>query len=111
MAVPETTDEIFYVVAFLRNKLNDGPTLEEMLEENEQIMQICGPLKCKQYLAHYGNQSAWKQHFGVKWETFLENKQLFDPCAILSPGLNMFPRADCSSSNVDGFFEESLALY
>ena len=95
MAVPEGPEEIFYIVAFLRNKLPDtvgGPTLTDMLEYNERVLRICGSLHCKQYLPHYEDRNKWKHHFGSKWESFVQNKQLFDPCAILSPGLNIFTR-------------------
>lgn len=100
VAVPEGPEEIFYVVAFLRNKLPDtagGPTLSDMLEDNENILRICEPLRCKQYLPYYQDRNKWKHHFGSKWPLFVRNKQVFDPCAILSPGLNIFSRRACTN--------------
>lgn len=96
VAVPEGPEEIFYVAAFLRNKLpNDaagGPSLATMLEDNDNILRICEPLRCKQYLPRHQAPSQWKRHFGPKWDSFVQNKQMFDPHAILSPGQNIFPR-------------------
>ena len=102
VAVPEGPEEIFYIVAFLRNKLPDssgGPSLTEMLEYNESVLRICEPLQCKQYLPHYEDRNQWKPHFGSKWDSFVQNKQVFDPCAILSPGLNIFTRGRNSLSS------------
>lgn len=101
VAVPEGPEEIFYIVAFLRNKLPDtagGPTLSDMLEDNENILRICKSLQCKQYLPHYQDHNDWEHHFGSKWDSFVQNKQSFDPFAILSPGLNIFTRGSSKDS-------------
>lgn len=101
-AVPEGPEEVFYIVAFLRNKLPDtlgGPPLSVMLEENENILRICEPLHCKQYMPHNLDRQQWRHHFGSKWDLFVHNKQLFDPCGILSPGQNIFSRRQISLSN------------
>ena len=91
VAVPD--EEIFYIVAFLRNKLpSRGPSLAALMEDNAHIMRICEPLRCKQYLPRYEDRLQWKRHFGSKWDTFVHNKQLFDPLALLAPGQNIFPR-------------------
>lgn len=95
VAVPEGPEEIFYIVAFLRNKLPElagGPTLSTMLEDNDNILRICEPLQCKQYLPRHQDRIQWKRHFGSKWDLFVQNKQIFDPRAILSPGQNIFSR-------------------
>ena len=95
MAVPEGPEEIFYIVAFLRNKLPDvdgGPTLAAMLEDNDNILRVCERLRCKQYLPRHQDRMQWKLHFGSKWDMFVQNKQMFDPRAILSPGQNIFFR-------------------
>ncbi|KAG0581883.1 hypothetical protein M758_3G016900 [Ceratodon purpureus] len=95
VAVPEGPDEIFYIVAFLRNKLPEldgGPTLSTMLEDNDNILRVCEPLRCKQYLPRHQDRIQWKRHFGSKWDLFVQNKQMFDPRAILSPGQNIFSR-------------------
>jgi len=101
VVIPEGPEEIFYLVAFLRNKLPDiagGPTLSTMLEDNDNILRVCETLRCKQYLPRYPDRVQWKRHFGSKWDLFVQNKQVFDPRAILSPGQNIFARRRVSLS-------------
>jgi cytokinin dehydrogenase len=38
-------EEVFYLVAFLRNALPSGPGLESMLDDNARILKICGELR------------------------------------------------------------------
>jgi cytokinin dehydrogenase len=46
-------EEVFYLVAFLRNALPSGPGLESMLDENAKILRICEDLNGKHYLPKY----------------------------------------------------------
>ncbi len=86
-------EEVFYLVAFLRNALPSGPGLESILEDNARILSICEQLRGKQYLPRYIEEAQWKQHFGAdQWQAFVQHKQMFDPQAILAPGQNIFPR-------------------
>jgi cytokinin dehydrogenase len=43
-------EEVFYLVAFLRNALPSGPGLESMLDENARILRVCEDLNGKHYL-------------------------------------------------------------
>jgi cytokinin dehydrogenase len=46
-------EEVFYLVAFLRNVLPSGPGLQSMLDENPRIMRVCEDLNGKHYLPRY----------------------------------------------------------
>jgi hypothetical protein len=46
-------EKMLYLVAFLRNVLPYGPSLESMLDENARIMRICEDLNGKHYLPKY----------------------------------------------------------
>jgi cytokinin dehydrogenase len=86
-------EEVFYLVAFLRNALPSGPGLESMLDDNARILKICEELRGKQYLPRYTEEEQWKRHFGAdRWNAFVQHKHMFDPHAILAPGQNIFPR-------------------
>ncbi|CAK9197513.1 unnamed protein product [Sphagnum troendelagicum] len=86
-------EEVFYLVAFLRDALPSGPGLESMLDENARILRVCEDLNGKHYLPKYTEEEQWKQHFGCeKWTAFVQHKHMFDPHAILAPGQNMFRR-------------------
>jgi cytokinin dehydrogenase len=82
VAVPEGSEEVFYMVAFLSNKLPEGAVLSKMMGDNESILRIAKSLGCKQYLP--------KHQDVAQWESFVLNKQTFDPQAILAPGQNLF---------------------
>ncbi|CAK9211681.1 unnamed protein product [Sphagnum troendelagicum] len=91
IVVPD--EEVFYLVAFLRNELPSGPSLESMLDENVKILRVCEDLNGKHYLPKYTEEEQWKQHFGCeKWTAFVQHKHMFDPHAILAPRQNMFRR-------------------
>jgi cytokinin dehydrogenase len=75
-------EEVFYLVAFLRNALPSGPVLESILEDNARILSICEQLRGKQYLPRSIEEA----------QAFVQHKQMFDPQAILAPGQNIFPR-------------------
>ncbi|KAG0554904.1 hypothetical protein KC19_12G129000 [Ceratodon purpureus] len=90
VAVPEGSDEVFYMVAFFSNKLSESAALSKMLADNESILRIAQQLGCKQYLPKHSDITQWRRHFGSKWESFVQNKQTFDPEAILAPGQNLF---------------------
>jgi cytokinin dehydrogenase len=86
-------EEVFYLVAFLRNALPSGPGLESMLDDNARILKICEELRGKQYFPRYTEEEQWKRHFGAdRWNAFVQHKHMFDPHAILAPGQNIFPR-------------------
>ncbi|KAG0599156.1 hypothetical protein M758_12G131900 [Ceratodon purpureus] len=90
VAVPEGSDEVFYMVSFLSNKAPEGAALTKMLADNGSILRIAQQLGCKQYLPKHSDITQWRRHFGSKWESFVQNKQTFDPEAILAPGQNLF---------------------
>jgi cytokinin dehydrogenase len=46
-------EEVFYLVAFLRNVLLFGPSLQNMLDENARILRVCEDLNGKHYLPRY----------------------------------------------------------
>ncbi len=86
-------EEVFYLVAFLRNALPSGPGLESMLDENAGILRVCEDLNGKHYLPKYTEEEQWKRHFGCeKWTAFVQHKHMFDPHAILALGQNKFCR-------------------
>ncbi|KAH9552870.1 hypothetical protein CY35_09G089200 [Sphagnum magellanicum] len=86
-------EEVFYVVAFLKNALPSRPGLESMLDENARILRVCEDLNGKHYLPKYTEEEQWKRHFGCeKWTAFVQNKHMFDPHGILAPGHNIFRR-------------------
>jgi cytokinin dehydrogenase len=86
-------EEVFYLVAFLRNVLSSGPGLQSMLDENARILRVCEDLNGKHYLPRYTREEQWKRHFrSEKWTAFVQHKHMFDPHAILAPGQNIFPR-------------------
>ncbi|CAK9864966.1 unnamed protein product [Sphagnum jensenii] len=53
-------EEVFYLVAFLRNTLPSGPGLESMLDENARILRFCEDLNGKHYLPKYTEEEQWK---------------------------------------------------
>ncbi|KAH8968631.1 hypothetical protein BDL97_03G137500 [Sphagnum fallax] len=80
-------EEVFYLVAFLRNALPSRPGLESMLDENARILRVCEDLNGKHYLPKYTEEEQWKRHFGCeKWIAFVQHKHMFDPHTILAPG-------------------------
>lgn len=78
------------MVAFLSNKLPEGAALTKMMADNQSILRIAKQLGCKQFLPKRQNITQWRRHFGSKWHSFVQNKQTFDPKAILAPGQNLF---------------------
>ncbi len=101
-------EEVFYVVAFLKNALPSGPGLESMLDENARILRVCEDLNGKHYLPKYTEEEQWKRHFGCeKWTAFVQNKHMFDPHGILAPGQNIF----CRNQNPRGLDQLPLLLH
>jgi cytokinin dehydrogenase len=90
VAVPEGSDEVFYMVAFLSSTLPDRAALSTMKAVNESILRIAKRMGCKQYLVKHSDVTDWRRHFGSKWGSFVQNKQTFDPKAILAAGQNIF---------------------
>jgi len=91
VAIPEGSEEIFYMVAFLSNKLpENAEARSKMMQDNESILEIVEQLRGKHYLPKHQHIRQWRRHFGSKWEAFVESKQAFDPRAILAPGQNLF---------------------
>ncbi len=89
VAVPEGSDEVFYMVAFLSNRLPEGAALAKLMADNERILRTALQLGSKQYLPKHQDIGQWRRHFGSKWEAFVQNKQTFDPRGILAPGQNL----------------------
>ncbi|KAL3655794.1 Cytokinin dehydrogenase 7 [Castilleja foliolosa] len=94
VVLPE--EEIFYLVALLRFCLPypKGLSLDEMVAQNQEIVQICNKneFDFKLYLPHYNSIDGWMRHFGDQWSRFEERKRTFDPMAVLAPGQKIFPR-------------------
>lgn len=88
VSIPE--EEIFYAVGFLHSSGYDN--WNEYDAQNREILEFCNDagIKYKQYLPHYSTQEEWTNHFGPKWNTFLQRKYQFDPRMILSPGQRIF---------------------
>lgn len=94
-------EDVFYLVALL----SSAPTtsghdiLDHALKQNQRILDFCEKAKIgmKQYLPHYDTEGDWKQHYGVRWETFQRRKQVYDPLAILAPGQKIFQKLVFSS--------------
>ncbi|KAI3933842.1 hypothetical protein MKX01_028168 [Papaver californicum] len=86
--------EIFYLVALLRFHLPMGPSVKDMITQNQEILQCCTKqgVDYKLYLPHYSSDDQWKSHFGKQWSRFVERKARFDPMAILAPGQKIFSR-------------------
>ncbi|GFP80240.1 cytokinin dehydrogenase 2 [Phtheirospermum japonicum] len=59
---------------------------------NNDVLDVCkkAGINVKQYLPNYKTKEEWISHFGFKWETFYNRKNLFDPRKILSPGQGIF---------------------
>ncbi|CAM8949185.1 unnamed protein product [Rhodiola kirilowii] len=95
-----TPDEhIFYLVAFLSSAVpssKNTDSLRSILSRNKRILDFCEStnLGVKQYLPHYDTQEEWKLHFGSYWDTFVKKKLLYDPLAILAPGLRIFQKGE-----------------
>jgi cytokinin dehydrogenase len=100
VAVPEGSDEVFYMVSFLSNKLPEAASLSKMLEEDKSILRVTEKLGGKQYLPRHQDMNQWKRHFGSKWEKFVQNKQMFDPRTILAPGQNLFSRSNVGENHI-----------
>ena len=103
MALPG--GEVFYLVALLRSSRPppEGPAVEELLALNQELIDICiaHNYDFKVYLPHYRSSDQWERHFGEKWARFTEMKAAYDPLAILSPGVKIFPRAPGSAGDKD----------
>ncbi|KAH7657477.1 cytokinin dehydrogenase protein [Dioscorea alata] len=85
--IPE--EEIFYSIGLLRSGLHD---LEYLEKQNKEILHFCDQqgIRFKQYLPRYSTQAEWMNHFGSKWDAFVQMKMKYDPRAILSPGQGIF---------------------
>lgn len=83
-------EEIFYTFGLLRSATGDN--LQSLEEQNNKILQFCksAGIKYKQYLPHYTTTKGWMEHFGAKWNNFLEMKLKYDPKLMLSPGSTIF---------------------
>ncbi|KAL6000116.1 hypothetical protein ACLOJK_034794 [Asimina triloba] len=94
VVVPDS--EIFYLIAMLRfnRPFPDGPSLEEILAQNQEILRCCeiNGFDFKLYLPHYRLEEQWKRHFGKEWQRFVDRKAHYDPMAILAPGQRIFSR-------------------
>ncbi|KAG2712887.1 hypothetical protein I3760_04G147200 [Carya illinoinensis] len=90
MSAVTPDEDVFYTVGFLHSSGFDS--LEMLDVQNKDILQFCynAGIKVKQYLPNHKTKTEWKNHFGIKWETFRERKAQFDPQMILSPGQRIF---------------------
>ncbi|KAJ0031975.1 hypothetical protein Pint_13685 [Pistacia integerrima] len=96
-------EDVFYLVALLRFSPtgSNGAEVEKMVSQNRHIVDYCvqNGFDYKLYLPHYQTEEQWKEHFGGKWERFVERKACYDPMAILAPGQKIFERIRNISSN------------
>lgn len=94
MSAVTPNEEIFYSIGLLRSATSGE--WQELERQNEEILGFCHErgIELKQYLPHYTAQSDWANHFGHKWEKFVELKRRYDPKAILSPGQQIFSSPD-----------------
>ncbi|KAI5415172.1 cytokinin dehydrogenase 3 [Lathyrus oleraceus] len=83
-------EDIFYTVGFLHSGGFDDWKAHDA--QNKEILKFCSEvgINVKQYLPNHNIQEDWKNHFGTKWKSFLQRKQMFDPKMILSPGQKIF---------------------
>lgn len=96
-------EDIFYIIALLRFT-SPGPSgleVDKLVSQNRQIVDHCSRngFDYKLYMPNYKTQEEWKEHFGGKWERFVEMKACYDPMAILAPGQKIFGRMRNSSCN------------
>lgn len=92
-------EDVFYLVALLRSPstVAGEPTTHDLMEQNETILRFCkqAGIEEKQYLPSLSEKREWQRHFGSqKWAVFVERKARYDPAGLLSPGQNMFRRAE-----------------
>ncbi|XP_074578378.1 cytokinin dehydrogenase 7-like [Curcuma longa] len=94
MSAVTPNEEIFYSIGLLRSATSGE--WQELERQNEEILGFCHErgIELKQYLPHYTAQSDWANHFGHKWDKFVELKRRYDPKAILSPGQQIFSSPD-----------------
>ncbi|XP_041005539.1 cytokinin dehydrogenase 3-like [Juglans microcarpa x Juglans regia] len=90
--IPE--EDVFYAIGFLHSSgFNDREALDA---QNKDILKFCydSGIEVKQYLPNYKTMEEWKNlHFGtIKWRTFEDRKNQFDPKMILSPGQRIFTK-------------------
>ncbi|KAG2712890.1 hypothetical protein I3760_04G147300 [Carya illinoinensis] len=83
-------EEVFYTIGFLHSSGFDNWGALDV--QNKEILQFCydSGIEVKQYLPNYKTTEEWRYHFGIKWRTFQERKNQFDPKIILSPGHRIF---------------------
>ncbi|KAF7851107.1 hypothetical protein BT93_L4544 [Corymbia citriodora subsp. variegata] len=83
-------EDIFYTVEFLHS--SEFGDCQEFDLQNKELLRYCedNGIMVKQYLPDYSTKREWMQHFGPKWRTLQENKALFDPKMLLSPGQRIF---------------------
>lgn len=102
-SVVTPSEEVFYLVAFLRTAVPDSSDpsqrLDYLARQNDQILDFCkrSGIEIKQYLPNYATRHEWEQHFGDKWERFLRRKAEFDPKRILGTGQGIFQPSAASS--------------
>ncbi|GLJ32493.1 hypothetical protein SUGI_0653670 [Cryptomeria japonica] len=112
--LPEDNEEIFYVVGMLRSAdphCSSGTScMDNLLLQNQEIVDISTTMSelnvdngiaatAKQYLPYYTSESQWKNHFGSKWEMFVQRKARYDPLNVLGPGQRIFKRKTRSTTH------------
>ncbi|CAL9125873.1 unnamed protein product [Musa acuminata var. zebrina] len=90
MSAVTPDEEVFYSIGLLRSAITDD--WQDLDNQNDDILGFCHRegIQFKQYMPHYASQRDWKNHFGRKWDTFVEMKRRYDPKALLSPGQRIF---------------------
>ncbi|XP_077225498.1 cytokinin dehydrogenase 5-like [Tasmannia lanceolata] len=98
MSAVTADEDVFYKIGFLRSAMNDWEYLED---QNKEIVSFCfnAGIKAKQHFPPYKTNTEWKDHFGPKWNKFLERKKRFDPKGLLSPGPKIFTPMLLQGSN------------
>ncbi|KAL0410487.1 UNVERIFIED_CONTAM: Cytokinin dehydrogenase 3 [Sesamum latifolium] len=93
MSAVTPDEDVFYTLGLLQS--SGAEESGEYDKLNNEIIEFCekSGIKIKQYLPHYKSEEDWMEHYGPKWNTFLERKNKFDPRMILSPGQRIFTSA------------------
>ncbi|WOL16865.1 cytokinin dehydrogenase 3-like [Canna indica] len=107
VVLPEASEaagqEVVYIVGVLQSAdpaTCSAECLRSLLYRHHHVAQAAADpqIGAKQYLPHHPSQGHWRDHFGRRWDRFMDRKARFDPLSILSPGQGIFPRTYTSIS-------------
>ncbi|MEC4019679.1 FAD-binding protein [Streptomyces sp. H27-D2] len=89
----QPNESVGYLFDLLRFPAPGATDIQRMLDQNRRLYDKAVALGAKRYLvgAIPGMTPAeWKQHFGSRWEAFVNAKRRYDPANILTPGQGFF---------------------